>query len=316
MAKIPLNRKCKLPPVTRENIITIQEAEQKVGWNITAFDLPKLWNHSQGEGVTIAIIDTGCDLSHPDLKENLLPGRNFISPNKDPEDDNQHGTHVAGIVCAMNNDIGMVGVAPKCKVIPVKVLDKDGGGDLDKVAEGIRWAVDQNANILVMSLGSPNRVQEVRKAIQYASSKCVPVFVAAGNAGFSKEVFYPAAYPETIAIGSIDENFDRSKFSCTGKNLDFMAPGNKITSTVPRHWYATLSGTSMACPFAAGVAALMLSFSKYNKLGMPLKTIEDFREGLKKNTTPINNNMLKDKYFYQGLGIIDPRQLGKLFNGQ
>lgn len=314
MAKIPPNRRCRLFPVKRENILTIQEAEQKAGWSITAFKLPKLWEHTQGEGVIVAVIDTGCDTTHPDIKNNLLQGKNFLNPKKDPEDDNQHGTHVTGIVCALNNDIGVVGVAPKCKVIPVKVLDKSGGGDLAKVAEGIRWAVDQKADILIMSLGSPNKVQEVRKAIQYAASKCVPVFVAAGNAGFSQEIFYPAAYSETIAIGSIDENFDRSKFSCTGKNLDFMAPGNKITSTVPKHWYATLSGTSMACPFAAGIATLMLSFSRYHKLGIPLKTIEDFREGLRNYTIPINDKILENKDFYQGFGIIDPRQLDELFN--
>lgn len=312
--KIPLNRRCKLFPFKREDVLTVQEVEQQAGWNITAFDLPKLWKHTQGEGVKIAVVDTGCDLTHPDLIDNLLPGRNFINTNKDPLDDNQHGTHVTGIICAENNTIGVVGVAPKAKVIPIKVLDRNGNGDLNNVAKGIRWAIEQGADILVMSLGSPNKVQEVRKAIQFAASRGVPVFVAAGNSGFTKDVFYPAAYPESIAVGSIDENFDRSKFSCTGKNLDFMAPGNRILSTVPQHWYATLSGTSMACPFAAGVAALMLSSVRNGKIKMSLKTVDDFRDGLKKYTIPINSKILENKDFYQGFGIIDPRQLDKLFN--
>lgn len=309
MAKKDKDYHCKLLPYERIDCFSIQDAKQRAGWGITAFELPKHWEYTQGEGVTIAVLDTGCDLDHPDLKENLLEGINFIKSGTPPEDGNGHGTHVTGTLVAGNNDIGVVGVCPKAKVVPVKVLDDKGNGNLISVAKGIRWAADRGVDIITMSLGAPIKVQQVRKAIQYAASKGVPTFVAAGNAGNTKEVFYPANYPETIAIGAIDAEFRRADFSNTGENLDFMAPGVDIFSTVPDDWYATLSGTSMACPFAVGVAALVLSWVKQGKTKITLKTVQDYRDVFCKYTTPINNGNYKDKKFYQGFGIIDPRKL-------
>jgi len=297
---------CKLLPFERIDCLSIQDAKQKSGWNITAFDLPKTWQFTQGEGVVIAVLDTGCDLDHPDLKENLLPGKNFVNPRKPPVDGNGHGTHITGTLVASNNDIGVVGVCPKAKVRPVKVLDDKGNGNLLNVSRGIRWAVRQGVDIISMSLGAPVKVQQVRKAIKFAASKGIPTFVAAGNSGNTKEVFYPANYPETIAIGAIDENFKRAKFSNTGENLDFMAPGVDIMSTVPDDWYATLSGTSMATPFAVGVAALVLSHVRAKKPELILKTVEDYRKVFRRYTTSIKG---KKKKFYQGFGIIDPRKM-------
>ena len=169
-----------------------------------------------------------------DKHHNYIANGHFVS-----------NTHVTGILVAANNDIGMVGVCPKAKVMPIKVLNSKGSGSLLDVAKGVMWAADHGADIITMSLGSPIKVQEVRKAIQYAASKGIPTFVAAGNAGNTKEIFYPANYPETIAIGAIDQNFNRAKFSNTGSQLDFMAPGVDIFSTVPDNWYATLSGTCL-----------------------------------------------------------------------
>lgn len=300
---------CHLLPFERKDCLSMQEARQKSGWGITAFELPNTWKFTQGEDVVIAVLDTGCDLNHSDLKENLLEGINFVNQKKSAQDGNGHGTHVIGTLVASNNDIGVVGVCPKSKVIPIKVLDDKGNGSLLNVAEGIRWAADRGVDIITMSLGSPNKVQEVRKAIQYAASKGIPTFVAAGNAGNTKEVYYPANYPETIAIGAIDENFCRADFSNTGDNLDFMAPGVDIFSTVPENWYATLSGTSMACPFAVGVAALVLSYTKKGKTNLTLKTVQDYRDVFKKHTTPMNQNVYNNKKFYEGFGIIDPRKL-------
>lgn len=193
--------RCKLFPYTREDFLSIQEVKQESPWGISAFDLPKAWQSSQGGDVVIAVLDTGCDLDHPDLKANLLPGMNMIDPSKPPMDGNAHGTHVTGTLVACNNDIGVVGVAPEAKVRPVKVLDDKGNGNLLNVANGIKWAIEQKVDFISMSLGSPVPVQQVRKAIQLAAKAGIVTFVAAGNAGNTKEVFYPAAYPETIAIG-------------------------------------------------------------------------------------------------------------------
>jgi subtilisin family serine protease len=298
---------CELLPYERIDCLSIQDAKQRSGWSITAFDLPKAWRFSQGEDVVIAVLDTGCDLDHPDLKNNLLPGMNFVNPKKPPEDGNGHGTHIIGTLVAENNDIGMVGVCPKAKVRPVKVLDDKGNGNLLNVSKGIRWAVRQKVDIISMSLGAPMRVQQVRKAIQLAAKQGIPTFVAAGNAGKTKEVFYPANYPETIAIGAIDENFRRANFSNTGQNLDFMAPGVDIFSTVPDDWYATLSGTSMATPFAVGVGALILSYAKAGKTKVKLETVDDYRKVFRAHTIATKDH--KNKKFYEGFGIIDPRKL-------
>lgn len=303
------NKKCSLFPFEREEVLSLQDAKQKAGWSITSFDLPKAWSMSKGEGVKVAVLDTGVDLDHPDLAKNLLPGMNFVDPKRPPNDDNQHGTHVAGIIAAENNEIGMVGVAPEAKIVPVKVLDRNGNGNLVNVAKGIRWAVDEaKADLICMSLGSPNPVQEVRKAIQHAQSKGVVCFVAAGNAGKTRQLFYPAEYPETVAIGSIDENFGRSGFSNTGESLDFMAPGGRIFSTVPDNWYAILSGTSMAAPFATGVAALVLSYLRRKGAVAPA-TADGYIETFRHHTLPVTNADLKNKKFYQGFGIIEPKKL-------
>jgi subtilisin family serine protease len=300
--------KCKLLPFEREDLLTIQEVKQAVGWEITAFNLPNAWKYTRGDGVKVAVLDTGVQLKHRDLSDNLMDGANFVNPRKSPDDDSVsgHGTHVAGIICAQNNEIGMVGVAPKCKVIPVKVLDKNGAGNLLNVAAGVRWAADNGADIIAMSLGAPKPVQQVRKAIQYAASKGVVTFCAAGNAGKTREIFYPAAYPETIGVGAVDENFDRANFSCTGDDLDFLAPGVKIFSTVPDNWYAFMNGTSMANPFMVGVAALVLSYKREKNLNIKLDTAEDYREIFRKYTTP--TKQFAGKKFFEGFGIIDARK--------
>lgn len=304
-----MNYKCKLFPFVREDIFSIQEVTQQASWGITAFDLPKAWQDTQGEDIVIAVLDTGCDLDHPDLVENLLEGYNVVNPRKPPEDGCGHGTHVTGILVAGNNEIGVVGVCPRAKVRPVKVLDDKGNGNLLNVAKGIKWAIAQNVDFISMSLGSPIPVPQVLGAIREAHEKGIVIFVAAGNAGDTKEIFYPAAYKETISIGAIDEGMKRAKFSNTGHNLDFLAPGVDILSTVPDNWYAKLSGTSMAQPFACGVGALLKAYVKKRpELGIVLNKSEDYREWFKKYTTPVTNGNYQDPHFYQGFGIIDPRK--------
>jgi subtilisin family serine protease len=303
-----LKMKCNLLPYTREDVYSIQEVRQAAGWEITSFNLSDKWRLSQGEGVKIAVIDTGCDLNHEDLKNNLLQGKNFVNKNKEPMDGNSHGTHVAGTICAENNSVGMIGVAPKSKVIPVKALDDDGSGNMSNIAEAIRWSADQGTDFITMSLGAPHDIPDIRKAIQYALSKKCITFCAAGNAGSTREIYYPANYPETIGIGSIDQNFERAGFSCTGDDLDFLAPGVKIFSTVPTNWYAYMSGTSMSTPFAVGCAALLLSYVRNNITGLSLNNDEDYRKAFRKKTISLKNKDFSGKKFFEGFGIIDPNQ--------
>lgn len=218
-------------------------------------------------------------------------------------------THVTGIICAANNDFGVVGVAPKTKVMPLKVLDKKGAGNLPNVANAIRYAADQKVDFITMSLGAPGLMPMIQDAIRYAASKGTVTWCAAGNAGKTHQIFYPAAYPEVIGIGAIDENFDRASFSCTGPDLDFVAPGVKILSTVPDNWYAVLSGTSMANPFAVGVASLLLSHKRIKNLDVKLNDANDYINFMKSYTTPINNPAFAGQKFFEGFGIIDPRKM-------
>jgi subtilisin family serine protease len=297
-----------LLPYTREEVLHMQDVKQKLGWEITSFNLPETWKLTEGEGVTVAVLDTGADLDHEDLACNLLQGKNFVDRSSSPNDDQGHGSHVAGIICACNNESGVVGVAPKTKVIPVKVLDKHGAGQLQDVADGIYWAAEQGVDFITMSLGSTSSVNIVHEAIKYAVSKKVVIWCAAGNAGRTHNIFYPAAYPETIGIGAIDKNFNRASFSCTGPDLDFLAPGVGILSTVPDNWYAVLSGTSMANPFAVGLGCLLLSHKNKKNLDIKLETNIDYINFLK-NYTIFNGNQL-----FEGFGIIDPRKMQDWLN--
>ena len=286
-------------------MLSIQEATQKAGWGITAFDLPRAWKQSLGDSVVIAVLDTGCDLNHPDLKDNLLPGFNMINPGQPPKDDCGHGTHVTGTLVAENNEIGIVGVSPNAKVIPIKVLDSTGNGSMAVVAAGIRKAIELGVDLISMSLGCPVPIAEVEQAIDAADKQGIATFCAAGNAGNTQDVFYPAAYRTCVAIGAIDEHFNRATFSNTGRNLDFMCPGVDILSTVPTNWYAVMSGTSMAQPFACGVAALLKSHFKTSHTCDSIITNSDlYRERFRQHTKPLPDQKISGNRFFTGFGMI------------
>lgn len=293
--------KVNLLPYIREDIYGLSPNNgQFYGWEIVKFEIQKYWNYSMGEGVKVAVVDTGCDLEHHDLKDNLLKGYNFIKEGHDPIDGNSHGTHVAGTIAASNNNLGMVGVAPKSKIIPVKSLDDSGAGDLKSVAKGIIWAADNDADIITMSLGSPYAAKEIESAINYAVSKKCLIFCAAGNSGPKSDIMFPAKYKNTISIAAIDSNLNRTDFSCSGESLDFLAPGKDILSCVPRNAYAKMSGTSMSNPFAVGCAALAIS-----AMGRKLNQSEIIKL-FKKTSKSLLDKKYAGKKRYEGYGILYP----------
>ena len=294
----------KLLPHIREDISGFNaQAAQVLGWEIQKLNINHHWALTEGAGVTVAVIDTGCDLSHDDLRENLLPGKNFINENKQPYDDNGHGTHVAGTIAAVNNGTGMVGVAPKTKIVPVKALDKKGGGSTHVIARAVEWAVSRRVDFITMSLGSGGMDAGLKQAIDYAEQMNVVVFCAAGNSGPNVDIMYPARFNNTISIGAVNDRFDRTKFSCSGESLDFMAPGLNIFSTVPNNRYAIMSGTSMSNPFATGCASLLLSYNKrHHKYN--LRTYRDYVDFFKKHTIQVSNPAHRTKR-YQGYGIMN-----------
>lgn len=308
-------KKCSLVPHKKRDILTIQEVKQKVGWHISAFNLPDNWSYTEGDGVVVAVLDTGIDLDHPDLMGNLLDGYNVIDPSSPPEDDNDHGTAVAGMIAALNNDLGIVGVAPKTKIVPVKVLDAEGCGNMDDVAKGIRWATDLGVDMISLSLGCPRPLASVRTAIQAATRKGIPVFCAGGNVSKNEELLYPARYPESIAVAALDQNYRRADFSNTGKmNLDFLAPGVDVCCLAKDGWYTMMSGSSIAQPFVCGVAALMLSAKRKYKLRVALDTVDDYRNVLRNHGVNLGRKAEED--IMGGFGIIDPDSLAKWLRTQ
>lgn len=218
-----------------------------------------------GVGVKVAVIDTGIDCSHPDLAGNCFFGAKYVSGGN--SDDHGHGTHVAGIIGARDNEFGVVGVAPEAMLYAVKVLDKNGSGSLSSVANGIVWAVKNNMQVINMSLGGSSGSQALHDAVKAAWDAGILVVAAAGNSGCCDRVLYPAKYPESIAVAAVDEGDMRASFSSTGPEVTVAAPGVKILSTVPtgscalcdHSGYRALSGTSMAAPHVTGAAALLLS---------------------------------------------------------
>ncbi len=226
-------------------------------WHLPAISADAAWDVTQGSASTvIAVIDTGVDYTHPDLAPNMVQGYNFVANNTNPYDDNGHGSHVSGIAAAAgNNGYGVAGVDWNAKVMPLKVLDAQGSGYDSDVARAIRYAADNGADVISMSLGGGGYSQTLQDAINYAYDKGVVIVAAAGNDG-TNLISYPAAMDNVISVAALDSSDNLASFSNYGQGLDISAPGVAIYSTVPGG-FATYSGTSMATPVVSGAAALV-----------------------------------------------------------
>lgn len=254
---------------------------ERLRWAEELLRLPEVWRLTRGQGVRVAILDTGIDLDHPDLLGAVEKSRDFTG--EGIEDRNGHGTHCAGIIAARANEVGFVGTAPMCSLLVGKVLDGGGGGSIDAVIAAVDWAVGEGADILSMSLGSAAGSPGLYRAIHDALAKGVIVVCAAGNTGelFANNIGFPGRYGSVITVAAHDRFGQPSGFSSRGASIDFMAPGSDIWSTYRQGGYAKLSGTSMATPFVAGLAALVLA--KHRAGGghaTPIRNCEDMREHL------------------------------------
>ncbi|MEM3120688.1 MAG: S8 family peptidase [Nitrososphaerota archaeon] len=258
-----------------EPIYTLPEDERQPEMSLRADEFYKLaedrdWGHSnlgikdlydkgyRGKGVVIAICDTGVSVNHPDLKSRIVEvgNKDFTGSNSGFLDRQGHGTHCAGIAAASANNQGIIGVAPEARIMAVKVLNDQGSGASSWIAAGIRWAADNGADIISLSLGGPSPDAATRVAVQYAASKGCWVVCAAGNDGREANS-YPGHYPDSIAVVATDRENRRASFSTINSQNDVAAPGVSILSTLPDGRYGTMSGTSMATPYVSGCLALV-----------------------------------------------------------
>ncbi len=237
-----------------ETDVPVKMAADVIDWGVSRIGADKIWDTATGIGVTVAVIDTGIEMTHPDLQGKVTKGYDFVNDKESPEDDNGHGTHVAGIVMAARNNTGVVGVSHGTSVMPVKVLNSAGSGYISDVAKGIYWATDNGAQIINLSLGAPVDTDVLRNAVNYASSKGVLLVAAAGNE-YGAPCQYPAAYGNVICVVATDSSNRLASFSNVGGEL--AAPGVSNYSTFLGGTYRYLSGTSMAAPHVAGSLALL-----------------------------------------------------------
>lgn len=257
------------------------EQHEQLRWAEELLRLPEVWTKTKGVGVRVAILDTGIDKTHPDLEGAVVATKDFTGSGM--RDVNGHGTHCAGIIGARANGIGFIGVAPEVSLMIGKVLGNDGSGDLGWISAGIDWAVANGADIISMSLGAEGDDPDMYRSIHRALALNKIIVCAAGNAGavFADNIGFPGRYGSVITVASHDGDGNPSGFSSRGGSVDFMAPGHEIWSTWPDGQYAQLSGTSMATPFVAGLAALILSKHRQPiDHGSPIVTNEDMRAHL------------------------------------
>ena len=228
-------------------------------WNMSRIRVPEAHAITRGRpGVRVAIVDTGVDMKHPDLVGHVESVWDFIHQDDDARDDNGHGTHCAGVVVAQPDGVGVLGVAPGVTVLAVKALDEEGLGTWSQVAEGIVAAVRRRADVINLSLGAPQASFTLSEAVKFAVESGVTVVAAAGNEN-SDIPSYPASWPGVISVGSSNTKDLKSPFSNCGPTLTLAAPGSKIVSTLRYGEWGEMSGTSMASPHVAGVAALIKS---------------------------------------------------------
>ncbi|WP_216831833.1 S8 family peptidase [Alkalihalobacterium elongatum] len=238
---------------------------QTVPWGVPHVQSTEVHNMGQtGAGVKVAILDTGIDNTHEDLAVNVKGGYSVFtdSANRDPfYDGSGHGTHVAGTVGAIDNSLGVIGVAHQTDLYAVKVLNNDGSGSYAGIAEGVEWSILNGMDIINMSLGGSQSSSILKEFCDLAYSEGLLVVAAAGNSGNrggnNDSVGYPAKYESVIAVAAVDANNNRASFSSTGPAVELSAPGVSVLSTVPGNRYASYNGTSMASPHVAGVAALI-----------------------------------------------------------
>lgn len=230
---------------------------------VSQIKAPAAWDSSRGKGINVAVLDTGIDFNHPDLKPNFKGGISFV-PGEALLDGHGHGTHCSGTICAAINGAGVVGVAPAASLYGVKVLSNSGSGNWSWLIAGIDWCIKNNMRVLSMSLGGSAAPSALEAMCNAAFNKGLLLVAAAGNSGPGMgTVGFPAKYQSVIAVSAIDSANAIAGFSSRGPEVELAAPGVNVLSTIPGGGYGTMSGTSMACPHVSGAAVLAWGGHRY-----------------------------------------------------
>lgn len=297
----PDDARLRLPPYAVR--ATWQALSETVDWSLGAYRVPEHWRATRGQGIRVAVLDTGIDEDHPDLRDALEAARDFTGSRHGPIDRAGHGTHVAGTIGARQNGVGLVGIAPECRLVVGKVLGDSGSGEARGVAAGIDWAVAQAADVISLSLGSRQESPEIAGAIRRAVDRGRFVICAAGNEGRDRSVNFPARLDTTVAVGAVDRAGRVARFSSRGDEVDIAAPGEDILSTWLDGGYAKLSGTSMAAPFVSGIVALLLAKHRSRGGRSPVRNQAELLDHLARTAVDAGPAGKDPNY---GFGLIHP----------
>lgn len=304
VTKVVVGKNFLIDQIEKTNDIDINDPGVKSQWAVSYTNSNEVWGLVEQEKVVrIAVIDTGVDYNHPDLKNRVVKesGYDFVNDDDDPMDDNGHGTHVAGIIAAeANNEEGIAGVVGNLdvEIIPIKVLDKDGVGYSDTISKGIEYAVNKGVNIINLSLGGTEKDEDIENAVKYALENCVAVIAAAGNDKQNCDEYTPAGVKGVYTVAASNPLNRVARFSNFGESIDITAPGVKILSTVPDGGYEAWDGTSMAAPVVSGVAAVIIAHD-------PTIDIDELKDILKESSKDI---MKEGEDIFTGSGLINAKK--------
>ncbi|MFC3798711.1 S8 family peptidase [Cohnella sp. GCM10012308] len=269
------------------------DSKMDIPWGVRRIRAPQAWSRTTGQRVKVGVIDTGVDFGHPDLRHALSRGINLLQRASLPHDDNGHGTHIAGTISAANASRGMIGVAPRTEIHPVKAFDTDGSAYVSDIILGIEWCVHHGMDIVNMSFGMPNRSEALLKAVESAHRAGVLIVASSGNDGRKGRIDYPAGYGHTVAVGALDRRGRIARFTNRSAAIDIYAPGAKVESAWPNGRRRVMSGTSMATSHVTGAVALLLAL----RPGLSPSRIKDI---LRRSAKPLGYDKAP-----QGAGELD-----------
>ncbi len=260
--------------------------DKGIPWGVKHIQAPGAWSRTTGYRVKVGVIDTGVDFGHPDLRHSLERGINLLHRMSLPQDDNGHGTHISGTIAAANELQGMIGVAPRSVIYPVKAFDQNGTAFVSDIILGIEWCVRNQMDVVNMSFGMKTRSKSLLSAVNNAYRSGVLIVASSGNDGKIGKIDYPARFNQTIAVGATNQQSRIAAFTNRSQAIDIYAPGDRIVSAWLRGKHREMSGTSMATSHVTGAIALLLGLKPGLSPGQIKAIVKNSSKPLLKGKTP------------------------------